>query len=108
MKYRNKLELWGSTWVENELGEEEKAFGKIKDVYCQVIPNHGGTKTVGGTHTEEAYTTQTIKCRKLSIKNPKIDMFFKDASGLKYEILDFYQDYKNNEFWEFKTRINYE
>lgn len=105
MKYKNKLSLYGSTWVENELLEQEKVFGKIKDVYCQVIPSHGGTNKIDGTEVENSYTMQTILVRKLSIKEPKIDMCFLDSTGAKYEILDFFPNYKNNSEWEFKTRI---
>ncbi|OLS02422.1 hypothetical protein [Tissierella creatinophila] len=108
MRYRNKLELYGSSLVENELGELSKDFGKIKDVYCEIIPSHGGVKSIGGTEVEESFTMQRIFIRKKSIKEPKIDMYFKDSLGCKYEVLDFFPNYKNNAEWEFRTRINYE
>lgn len=111
MKYKNKLELWGSTWVENELGEKTKEFIKIKDVYCKIIPAHGNkfgnSKKVGNTELMESSNVQTILVRKLSIKEPKIDMYFKNSIG-KFEISDFFPNYKNNDEWEFLTKINYE
>lgn len=112
MKYKNKLELWGSTWVENELGEKTKEFIKIKDVYCKIIPGHGNkfgnAKKVGNTELMESSNVQTILVRKLSIKEPKIDMYFKNSIGNKFEISDFFPNYKNNDEWEFLTKINYE
>lgn len=107
MKYRNRLELWGSVFVENELGETTKKFRKIKDVYCEIKPQHGGTRTIGNTQVEESYTIQRIFIRKLSIKKPEMDMYFKDSNGWKYEVLDFFPHYQNNAEWEFRTRINY-
>lgn len=108
MKYKNKLELYGSVTVENELEEITKEFRKLKDIYCEIKPFHGGIKDVGGTGIQESYTIQRIFVRKLSIKEPKIDMYFKDPKGVKYEILDFFPNYKDNSEWEFRTRINYE
>lgn len=108
MKYRNRLELYGSVFVENELEETTKGFKKLKDVYCEIKPFHGGVKKVGNTDVQESYTIQRIFIRKHSIKEPKIDMYFKDSTGAKYEITDFFPNYKDNTEWEFRTRINYE
>lgn len=108
MKYRNRLELYGSTFAENELDETTKAFEKLKDIYCEIKPFHGGVKDMGGTGIQESYTIQRIFVRKLSIAKPEIDMYFKDSNGIKYEVQDFFPHYKNNAEWEFRTRINYE
>lgn len=107
MRYRNRLSLYGSKPYENELGEISHRFDKIKDVWCEIKPRHGGTTSVGGTHVEKAHTTQRIFIRKLSIKDPKIDMYFKDRQGNKYEVLDYFPNYSNNAEWEFRTRIVY-
>lgn len=108
MKYRHKLELYGSVPAENELGEITKEYRKIKDVYCEIRPQHGGTFEMSNTGLQGAYTLQRIFVRKKSIKEPKIDMYFKDVQGNKYEVLDFFPNYKDNSEWEFRTRINYE
>lgn len=108
MKYRNKLELYISKLVENELGETSKRYVKLKDVFCEIKPQHGGIKTIGNTQVEEGYTIQRIFIRKLSIKKLERDMFFRDSNGWKYEILDFFPHYQNNAEWEIRTRINYE
>lgn len=105
MQYNNKLSLYGPSFIENEIGEKEQTFVKIKDIYCKIVPNHGGESNIGSTDVKDSSTGQTILCRKLSIKNPKISMYFIDANGWKYEIIDFFPGYKDNEFWEFKTKI---
>ncbi|MCY6957956.1 hypothetical protein [Clostridium brassicae] len=107
-KLNIQLGLWGMVPFKNELDEIDVKEGKIKDIWCNIVPQHGSTSKTGETDVEKVTTIQKIKCRKLSIKNPKINMFFKDKNGLKYEFLDFYPDYKNNDFWEIKTRIIYE
>lgn len=108
MRYPNKLALYGSYHVKDELGQTTKKYRKIKYIYCNIVPTHGGVKEIGGTQVEESYTIQRIFVRKLSIKNPKTDMYFMDSNGWKYEILDFFPHYQNNAEWEFRTRINYE
>jgi len=108
MKYKNKLELYGSVLVENELGEITKEYKKIKDVYCDIRPQHGGVYEINDSGLQGSYTMQRIFVRKKSIKEPKIDMYFKDEAGNKYEIQDFFPNYKDNSEWEFRTRINYE
>ena len=106
MRYNHKLELYGSELEENELGELTKVFKKIKDVYCEIRPQHGGVGELGGTGLGNAYTMQRIFIRKKSIKEPKIDMYFK-GDGVRYEVQDFFPNYKDNSEWEFRTRINY-
>lgn len=108
MKYRNKLQLYESKLVENELKELTKKHVYVKDVFCEIIPTHGGVRAQGGTELQEGYTIQRIFIRKKSIKEPKIDMYFKDAEGTKYKVLDFFLNYKTNAEWEFRTRIDYE
>lgn len=100
--------MYGSRLVKNKLGETTKEFIKLKNVFCEIKPQHGGTKKIGNTQTEEGYTVQRIFIRKLSIKRPEMDMYFKDSNGWKYEVLDFFPHYQNNSEWEFRTRINYE
>ena len=94
---------------ENELKETEREPDKVKDIWCQVLPNHGSVSKIGNTNVEEAVTRPKIRCRKLSLKTPKEDMFFKNSStGEKFEILDWISDYKDNNFWEFRCKISYE
>jgi len=107
-KLNNRLNLYGMIDVENSLGEITRKPAKIKNVFCNILPNFGGTSKIGNTNIEDVSITHKIRCRKRSIPTPEINMHFKDDKGSKYEIIAFYPDYKNNEFWEFKCTQNFE
>lgn len=102
-----KIEVFGMTNIENSLGEIDRIPGKIKDVWAKIIPKHGKTKNFGDSNVEEVESIITIKTRKLSIKEPSIDMYF-IHKGLKYEIIDFFEDFKTKSFWEFNCKVIYE
>ncbi|WP_099192213.1 hypothetical protein [Tepidibacter mesophilus] len=109
MKF-TKMELWGTVLVKNErLGTDDDKVEKIKDIFAELISDRKGSiRKVGGTDVTEVITTQKIKVRRLSIKEPKIDMFFKNQN-LKYEVLEFFP-YSNNgeQYWMFNTKIVHE
>nr|WP_243152600.1 head-tail adaptor protein [Clostridium sporogenes] len=92
----------------NELDETTREPGKIKDVWCKVIPISGSTSTIPNTDIELSTVTHKIRCRKLSVKEPSKDMFFKDKENNKYEVQYFQRDFKENKFIEFMTKIIYE
>ncbi len=93
---------------ETELGTTDRKEQKVKDVYCQVIPQFGGEYTEGQSGVEYVTTILKIRCRKKSIKNIKTDMYFKDREDRKYEIIEWLDDYKTRSFIEIKARIIYE
>lgn len=103
----NKMELWGMVNTQNSLGELERTESKIKDVWCKVIPKHGKAQKMSNADVEEVQTNVIIKTRKLSVKNPEIDMYFM-KNGIKYKIIDFLEDFKTNSFWEFNCEVIYE
>ncbi|RMD02742.1 head-tail adaptor protein [Clostridium autoethanogenum] len=108
-KLKNKLDLYGKTGTKDKLGTKVPTYGKIKPIFCQIIPASltGNTqRTVADT--EYANVTHVMRCRKLSIKNLAIDMYFIDKDGLKYNILYFQPDYQDNQFWEIMLEIKYE
>jgi hypothetical protein len=108
-KLKDKVDLYGKVEDKNELGETEYKFGKIKPMFVNIIPsNLTGNTTTGQASTEYAEVTHRIKCRKLSIKNLEIDMFFVDKDGLRYDVKYFQPDYTNSEFWEILCKIKYE
>lgn len=108
-KLKNKVDLYGKVEGENELGETEYVFGKIKPMFVNIIPaNLTGSTTKSQADTEYAEVTHKIKCRKLSIKKLEIDMYFIDKDGLRYDIKYFQPDYTNSEFWEILCKIKYE
>jgi len=104
---KNKVELWGMTDNKNILGETERTAGKLKDLWCKVTPKTGKVNKMGNTDVEEIEFSAVIRCRKLSIKEPSIDMFFM-KNGIKYEVVYFLEDMKNNSFLEFLCKIIYE
>ncbi|MGB6129675.1 MAG: head-tail adaptor protein [Psychrilyobacter sp.] len=102
-----RVELWGMTDVENELGEVDRIGTKIKDIWCKILPKHGKISKIGSTDIEEVNLNLIIRCRKLSVKNPSIDMFFKKGNQ-KYQVIDWIPDLKNNSFLEFFCGVTYE
>lgn len=105
MRFRSRLHLYAKDWVNNEIGEREKGYVYQKTVFCSIVPNSGGISNIADTEVKDSFTTLTINIRKLSIKNPEIDMYFRDDDGIKYEILDFFPFYKDNSEWQFKCKI---
>lgn len=105
IKLNTKMQLWGMVEFENELGERDRREQKIKDLWVNASFSNTNTNMLGGTQIKSPTATQKIRVRKLEIKNPKLDMYFVDRDGFKYEILDFYPDYFNNDFWEFRTNM---
>ena len=101
-----KIELWGMTDTRNEIGELERTPKKIKDLWAKIIPRHGSTSKVAEI-VDEVVLNVIIRCRKLSVKNPSIDMYFVQK-GLKYEVIDFIEDMKNKDFMEFNCQVIYE
>ena len=105
---KHKIELFGNVETQNSIGEIERNFDKIKDVWAQVIPKHSSnTQNYGDSLAEQAELRVTILTRKKSIVNPTIDMYFM-YKGKKYEIIDFIEDMKTNSFWEFNCKLNYQ
>ena len=101
-----KIELWGMVNTVNELGELDRTAQKIKELWVKIIPRHGSTSAVANI-VDEVVMSVTVRCRKLSIKNPAIDMFFM-KNNIKYKVVDFIEDMKNKEFMEFNCKIIYE
>ena len=104
-RLNNKAELFGLVDIINELGENDTIEGKIKDVYCNIIPQ-SATKT--NTPVTEGYSySHKFTVRSKSIENPKLNMFF-ILKGQKYKIKYWQQDFKNNEFLEIFTELKME
>lgn len=102
-----KIELWEMNDTTNSLGETDRTPEKIKDLWAKIIPRHGKTENIADTNTQKSVLNVIIRCRKLSVPNPRIDMFFM-VKGVKYEIIDFIGDMKEKTFIEFSCRCIYE
>ena len=98
----------GRVPFKNELGEDDFKEDKIKNMFAGIIPiKIIGNISQGQVNTKYAETTHRVKVRKLSIKNPTIDMFF-IYDGLRYDFLYFQPDFKNKEFLEINVQVKYE
>jgi hypothetical protein len=106
-RLNKKLELWGMSDIENDLGETSMEPVKIKDIWCYIVPKHGSITEVSGAVTEESRLNLSIRCRKLSVESPSIDMFFLNGT-VKYQVLDWIEDFKGKSFYEFQCRAVYE
>lgn len=102
-KLNCKAELWGLVPFENELGEQDKKEGKIKDIYCNILPA-SATQKGSSTVNETIEHSHKIMCRARSIKEPKVDMFFK-YKGLRYEFIYWDPDFNKNEFMNVFTKL---
>lgn len=106
---RNKIDVYEHVKTLNSLGESDYDYEKTKSIWSKIYPEFKGNvqSNQADKSINYAETTHIIKCRKLSIKEPSIDMYFK-YQNLKYEVLFFQPDFQNNEFWQFKCKVVYE
>ncbi len=102
-KLNCKCELWGMIPFENELGEMDIREGKIKDIYCNILPS-GATQKWNSGITEKVEHSHKFTIRSKSIPDIKVNMFFK-FKGLKYEFISYNFDFKNNEYIEIFTKL---
>lgn len=102
-KLNCKCELFGMIDTLNELGENDRVEGKIKDIYCNILPQSASQKWKSPV-TEVIDHSHKFICRAMSIKEPKVDMVFK-FKGLKYEFIYWNPDFKNNEILEVFTKL---
>lgn len=99
----NRAELWGMIPFTNELEEHDTKEDIIKPlIYCNIIPLSAIRNLT--PVTENMKFTHKFKVRALSIKVPKLDMFFM-VKGQKYKFKSWNPDYKNNEFLEVFTEL---
>lgn len=105
---RNKLDLYGVTGTRQKLGVSTPTYGLIKPIFCEIIPaNLSGSIQSTQAGTEYANVTHRLRCRKQSIKDLSIDMYFMDKDNLRYDIEYFQPDYKNDDFWEIMLKVKY-
>lgn len=111
-KKRHKAELWGNIRTKNELNEWEISPDKIKDIWCEIIPQTGNMSRQQGIETIISRTTHKFKINYKSginivpdnTDNPDIsnDMWFK-FRGKRFDILYMIDPYFAMEEWEIFT-----
>ena len=89
--------------IVNELGENEKKPELLKKAYCEIVPLNSSVKN-GEAGTEENQHQFKFIFRVKSVPGIKKDWFF-IYEGLKYEVIYFNRDFKDNQFIEVFCKI---
>ncbi|MCF0163232.1 MAG: head-tail adaptor protein [Fusobacterium necrophorum] len=97
-RLRHLVEVWHLKNFKNELGENDKEPRLLKKAYCEIVPQNSSVK-VGQAETESNEHQFKFTFRRKSIPNVQKDWFFL-YEGLKYEVIYFNQDFKDNQFIE--------
>ncbi|MEG3040893.1 MAG: head-tail adaptor protein [Clostridium sp.] len=75
----NRVDLYGKIEYENELKEKDFRYGKIKSIWCEIIPVGGSLKTLPGNGLY-ADVSHRITIRSKSVTNLTKDMYFIDKN----------------------------
>lgn len=79
-----KIEVWGNTQCENELGEVDYEVNKIKSIWAEIKCVTGSVKTNTGDIIQ-VNMKYKFTIRSNSLKELKNDMYFK-YKGQRYDI----------------------
>lgn len=82
----------------NDLGENDTTPELLKRAYCEILPLNSSVKN-GEANTENNQHQFKFTFRRKSIQGIKKDWFFL-FEGLKYEVIYFNRDFKDNQFIE--------
>lgn len=87
-----KINVYGKIKIENELGEGDYRYGRIKSIWAEIIPSSGNVRNGEGN---TSYTDINYKfvIRSNSIKNITNDMYFM-FKGQRYDIKYFNPNFK--------------
>lgn len=88
-----RIDVYGKTQIENELGEIDYTYSKIKSVWAEVAPLNGTVKPLQG-ETQYVEISHKFTVRANSIPNLSNDMYFM-FGGQRYDIKYFQPNYKH-------------
>lgn len=83
-RLNNKIEVWGNTQCENELGEVDYEENKIKSIWAEIKCVTGSVKTITGDIIQVDMKYK-FTIRSNSLRELKNDMYFK-YKGQRYDI----------------------
>lgn len=83
-RLNNRIDLYAKVQTENELGEVDFDYIKIKSVWCEIKPTTGSIKTATGDIIEVDMKYK-VTIRSNSIKNLTNDMYFM-YQGMRFDI----------------------
>ncbi|MBE6043545.1 MAG: head-tail adaptor protein [Clostridium thermopalmarium] len=87
-----RVDVYGKTEVENELGEVDYSYGKIKSIWAEITPGNGAIKN-SKNNTIYADISHKFVIRTNAIPNLSNDMYFM-YKGQRYDIKYFNPNYK--------------
>lgn len=91
-KLNNRIDVYGKLSYENELGETDFFYGKIKPVWAEITPISGSIKN-GEANTTYTDTSHKFVIRSNAINDLSNDMYF-IFKGQRYDIKYFNPNYK--------------
>lgn len=97
-RLRHLVEVYQMKVLVNDLGENDTAPELLKRAYCEILPLNSSIKN-GEANTENNQHQFKFTFRRKSIQGIKKDWFFL-FEGLKYEVIYFNRDFKDNQFIE--------
>lgn len=97
-KLRHLVEVYQMKVLVNDLGENDTAPELLKRAYCEILPLNSSVKN-GEANTENNQHQFKFTFRRKSVQGIKKDWFFL-FEGLKYEVIYFNRDFKDNQFIE--------
>ena len=97
-KLRHLVEVYHMINNPNELGENDTTPELLKRAYCEILPLNSSVKN-GEANTEINQHQFKFTFRIKSIQGIKKDWFFL-FEGLKYQVIYFNRDFKDNQFME--------
>lgn len=97
-RLRHLVEVYQMKVLVNDLGENDTAPELLKRAYCEILPLNSSVKN-GEANTENNQHQFKFTFRRKSVQGIKKDWFFL-FEGLKYEVIYFNRDFKDNQFIE--------
>ena len=97
-RLRHLVEVYQMKVLVNDLGENDTVPELLKRAYCEILPLNSSVKN-GEANTENNQHQFKFTFRRKSIQGIKKDWFFL-FEGLKYEVIYFNRDFKDNQFIE--------
>lgn len=100
---KHRVDVYGRVEIENELGEKDYAYDKIKSVWAKITPGSGSVQN-GEGNTSYADITHRLVVRKNAIEALSNDMYFV-YKGQRYNIKYFYPSYKYGDYVEIMASL---
>jgi hypothetical protein len=97
-RLRHLVEVYQMKVLVNDLGENDTIPELLKRAYCEILPLNSIVKN-GEANTKNNQHQFKFTFRRKSIQGIKKDWFFL-FEGLKYEVIYFNRDFKDNQFIE--------